>query len=100
MAAARREFLAQIVYYNNEEANLGGRFSAEVEEATALAVAFPLAGSPATKNTRRVFLDKFPFSVVYRPMDKGILVFAVAHDSRKPGYWKSRVSDRYSVGAP
>jgi len=27
-----------------------------VEEATARAMAFPLAGSPATKNTRRVFL--------------------------------------------
>lgn len=83
-----------MVYYNNEEANLGARFSAEVEEAVALALAFPLAGSAATKNTRRVFLNKFPLSVVYRSTDKGILVFAVAHDSRKPRYWKSRVSDR------
>lgn len=82
------------MYYNNAAVNLGARFAAEVEEATALAVAFPLAGSPATKNTRRVFLNKFPFSVVYRPTNNGILVFAVAHDSRKPGYWKSRVSDR------
>lgn len=82
-----------MVYYEKEEASLGARFTAEVEEAAALAVAFPLAGAPATKNTRRVFLKHFPFSVVYRPTEQGILVFALAHDARRPGYWKSRVPD-------
>lgn len=88
VAAARREFLAEVVYYNQEEP------AAAVEDATARALAFPFAGSPATKNTRRVLLKKFPFAVVYRPDAEGITVFALAHHSRRPGYWQSRVQDR------
>lgn len=94
VAAARREFLAEVVYYNKESADLGARFTAAVEEATARAVAFPLTGSPASKNTRRIFIKDFPFAVVYRPTTEGIVVFALAHHSRRPGYWQLRVQGR------
>ena len=94
VAAARREFLAEVIYYNEERTGLGVRFTAAVEEATARAVAFPLTGSPASKSTRRVFVKDFPFAVVYRPTTDGITVFALAHHSRRPGYWQSRVQDR------
>jgi len=40
IAAARREFLAQVLYYSKEESGLGARFTAAVEEATARALAF------------------------------------------------------------
>lgn len=93
VAAARREFLTEVVYYNREP-GLGARFAAAVEDATVRALAFPLAGAPASKNTRRVFLKDFPFAVVYRPDADGITIFALAHHSRRPGYWQSRVQDR------
>jgi plasmid stabilization system protein ParE len=93
-AAARREFLAEVIYYNKERAGLGARFTAAVEEATARAAAFPLTGSPASKSTLRVFVRDFPFAVVYRPTKDEIIVFALAHHSRRPGYWLSRVQDR------
>lgn len=94
VAAARREFLAEVIYYNKEKAGLGARFSAAVEEATIRAIAYPLAGSPASSSTRRVFVKDFPFSVVYRSDDNGVTVFAVAHHSRQPDYWVSRVQER------
>ncbi|MCU0836148.1 MAG: type II toxin-antitoxin system RelE/ParE family toxin [Chromatiaceae bacterium] len=90
---ARREPLAQVVYYEQQEPGLGARFTAAGEEATARALAFPLAGSPATANTRRVFLKDFPFAVVYRPEPSGITIIAVAHHSRRPGYWRVRARD-------
>lgn len=94
VAAARREFLVQVVRYNEEEPGLGARFTAAVEEASARALAFPLAGSPATENTRRVLLRGFPFALVYRPEADGITVFALAHHARRPSYWQSRVQER------
>jgi len=94
VAAARREFLAEVLYYNQEQPGRGARFTAAVEDATARALAFPLAGSTASENTRKVFLNGFPFAVVYRPIQDGIVVFALAHFSRRPGYWESRVQDR------
>ncbi|MEE2022817.1 type II toxin-antitoxin system RelE/ParE family toxin [Alkalimonas mucilaginosa] len=91
VAPARRELLQEVLYYHQQEPGLGAAFVLEIEAATARALAFPEAGSPATMNTRRVFVKKFPFSVVYRPDHEGIVVFAVAHHSRKPNYWASRV---------
>ena len=91
IAPARREFLKEVVFYNEQEPGLGLVFAQEVEESTARALAFPEAGSPATKNTKLVFVKRFPFSVVYRPDREGIVVFAVAHHSRKPEYWAQRV---------
>jgi plasmid stabilization system protein ParE len=94
VSAARREFLAEIGYYNQEQAGLGARFTAAVEKAAARAPAFPHAGSPAAGNTRRVLLQGFPFCVVYREVTDGIVIFAIAHQARRPNYWAARVQDR------
>jgi toxin ParE1/3/4 len=94
IAPARREFLAEVAYYNGREPGLGARFAAAVEDATARAVAFPLTGSPASKNTRRVFVKDFPFALVYRPDEHGIVILALAHHSRRPEYWQPRVQER------
>lgn len=93
IASARREFLAEVVYYNGKELGLGARFAAAVEEAMVRAVAFPFTGSPASKNTYRVFVKDFPFALVYRPDEGGIVIFAVAHHSRRPEYWQPRVQE-------
>jgi toxin ParE1/3/4 len=94
IAPARREFLAEVAYYNGKEPGLGARFATAVEEATTRAVAFPLTGSPASKNTPQVFVKDFPFALVYRPDENGIVIFALAHHSRRPEYWQPRVQER------
>lgn len=91
VAAAREEFLEEVVYYNTAQEGLGARFAAAVEKATALVLAFPGVGFPSMSGTRRVIVKDFPFSLIYRPNPVGIVVFAVAHQSRRPGYWASRV---------
>jgi plasmid stabilization system protein ParE len=92
--AARLEFLAEVVYHNEAQAGLGERFTAAVEEAAARALAFPHSGSPSRGNTRRVILKGFRFSLVYRIEPEGIVIFAVAHHSRRPFYWRSRTRAR------
>jgi hypothetical protein len=94
IAAARLEFLSEVIYYSDTEAGLGARFSVAVEEATVRALAFPSSGSPYRSNTRRVLVNGFPFSLVYRPEPGGIVIFAVAHHARRPYYWQSRARAR------
>lgn len=91
IAPARREFLKEVAYYNEQEVGLGAAFAQEVEDAVARALAFPDSGSSASKSTKRVFVNRFPFSVVYRQDNQGIVIFAVAHHSRLPEYWVSRL---------
>ena len=90
IAPARREFLKEVVYYNEQEPDLGTAFAQEVEQAVARALAFPEAGTPASKSAKKVFVNRFPFSVIYRPDNDGIVIFAIAHHSRRPEYWASR----------
>jgi toxin ParE1/3/4 len=47
-----------------------------------------------SSSTRRVFVKDFPFAVVYRPHQDGIVIFAVAHHARRPEYWQTRVQER------
>jgi toxin ParE1/3/4 len=91
IAPARREFLKEVGYYNGKQLGLGARFAEEVEAATARALAYPDAGSPASRSTKRVLVNHFPFSIIYRPSQDGIVVFAVANYSRLPEYWISRI---------
>jgi toxin ParE1/3/4 len=41
-------------------------------------------------STRRFLLQRFPFAIVYRELPSIIQVLAIAHASRRPGYWKER----------
>jgi plasmid stabilization system protein ParE len=40
--------------------------------------------------TRRYVFPRFPFSLIYRILDRKIQIVAVAHVKRKPEYWKDR----------
>jgi len=91
VAKAQAEFLDQIAYYSETRTGLGTRFAQAVEAAVARAAAFPNAGSPTRSRVRRVLVRRFPFSVVYRPEADGIVVFAIAHHAREPGYWEPRL---------
>jgi hypothetical protein len=93
VAAAREEFLAEVEYYNKAQAGLGARFAEAIEKAAALALVFPDVGSPSFSGSRRVTVKDFPFSLIYKSSAHGIVIFAVAHQSRRPGYWRARVGN-------
>ncbi len=42
---------------------------------------------------RRVLTNRFPYAVIYVERDADYFVIAVAHTSRRPGYWKDRIAD-------
>jgi len=80
-------------YYRREAGpTVAQRFVRALEEATRLAREFPDAGSPGTENTRHIQLKGFPFSIVYRRVPEGILVFALAANAREPRYWVPRTT--------
>jgi len=45
-----------------------------------------------TPQIRRCRLHRFPYSVIYTQDGADILVLAVAHQHRKPGYWRKRLN--------
>ena len=45
------------------------------------------------KLARRYRLTRFPLGIVYVNPDDDIIVFAVMHLRRRPGYWRERLKD-------
>jgi plasmid stabilization system protein ParE len=87
---AEAEFLKEVQYYANVQAKGAERFRMAVEEAAARALAFPMAGQPYRSRTRRVFVKGYPFFLVYWPETEGVVILAVVHEARRPGYWLTR----------
>jgi plasmid stabilization system protein ParE len=78
------------LFYESRMAGLGKSFAAEVERTISLVCEFPEAGTPAGSNRRRVVIARFPYSVFYRQDPDFIVIVAVAHQRRRPGYWRRR----------
>ncbi|MGI9068072.1 MAG: type II toxin-antitoxin system RelE/ParE family toxin [Pyrinomonadaceae bacterium] len=44
-----------------------------------------------TLGERRLVLSRFPFSILYRVRENVVFITAVAHQRRRPGYWRNRI---------
>jgi plasmid stabilization system protein ParE len=92
LPAAEVELLKEVAYYSNVSDGLGIKFAHAVESAVKNAVSNPSSGAPSPKGTRSRPVKGFPFSVVYRASDTEILVVALMHHRRVPGYWANRIA--------
>lgn len=78
------------VFYERESKGLGSDFLDEVESAIARICEYPEIGQVYSSKLRRFVLARFPYSVLYSIEDNELVIFAVAHHKRKPGFWKDR----------
>lgn len=70
---------------------LGARFRSEVESACSAIVQHPLLWRLRPAGYRRVNLPGFPYYIAFISDEQQALVIAVAHSSRHPDYFKSRM---------
>ena len=88
---ADEEFKAAALFYESRRPGLGEAFVQRVVEGFESILAHPLSGQILFDEFRRHLIGQFPYSVVYRIEGNRIFVLAVAHWSRRPGYWKTRI---------
>jgi hypothetical protein len=85
------EIRQSALFYNNESYGLGLDFARKVKNTIKSIIQFPEAWTRFGDNFRQCQLERFPFSVVYYVEPNRIVVVAVAHQKRRPGYWENRV---------
>ena len=90
LGPARREFLDAVQFYESQAPRLGQELTEEFESVLELLSSHPQLGAEHLEGTRRVLLRRYPFDVVYLIESDRILVVALAHHRRKPGYWRDR----------
>ncbi len=88
---AEAELRAGIGYYEGQRQGLGAEFRDEVEAAAVRIAQSPQACPPyGGQGLRKCVLPRFPYTLFYLELDEVIWVAAVAHQRRRPGYWKGR----------
>jgi toxin ParE2 len=90
---AAAELDEAIAYYNAQAPGLGDAFLLEALRMLDLIKRHPDAWHPLGNNTRRCRLSRFPYAVVYARDSDELLVVAVAHQHRRPEYWRDRLKD-------
>lgn len=88
---ALREIEDAFEWYLERSLQAAEAFVREVDNAVALIASSPTIWPSFEAGTRRYVLRKFPYNIVYREIQAGIEVVAVAHQKRRPRYWIRRL---------
>jgi len=80
-----------VAWYRALAPGLADRFVDEVRVARQHITARPDAWHPLGDGARRFRLERFPYGIIYVANEAEILIVAVAHLHREPGYWRSRL---------
>lgn len=78
-------------WYDSQSVAAGDRFEFDLDRAYSQIKADPLRWPPYLHGTRVLKLARYPYLVIYRHRPAEILVVAIAHAKRRPGYWKGRL---------
>jgi len=89
--AAQQELDDAFNWLEQEQAGLGYRFTADVDEALKRIRLQPHAWHQLGATLRRCLLKHFRYGLIYRIHREQIEIIAVAHTSRQPDYWQNRV---------
>ncbi len=88
---AQRELDDAVAWYNEQASGSGQEFLDELDRAVRRAVAFPMSCPEIEPGLRRCLLARFPYGIIYGVDRETIIVVAVAHLHREPGYWMGRI---------
>jgi plasmid stabilization system protein ParE len=89
---ARLEYIDAAAFYESRRPGLGAAFSREIEATIDRILEAPERCRVIEQDVRRCLTHTFPYGILYTVEDDSILIVAIAHGSRKPGYWNQRIS--------
>ncbi len=87
---ALAEYADAVKYYQKQSTNLAQAFINSIEDAVYQIREYPTRYLTIDEDVQRCMTRKFPYAILYTIEQDYILVLAVTHCSREPGYWKSR----------
>jgi len=77
-------------WYADRSEPAAAAFMLEIDDAIDSISEAPRRWPTYLHGTRRLVFRRFPFLLIYRESKDMVLVVALAHAKRKPGYWKGR----------
>jgi plasmid stabilization system protein ParE len=87
---ARLDYDASFEWYAVQSGVAAEQFASAVDATLGLIAADPQRFAAIDGQHRECLVARFPFRIIYRVERGRIIVVAVAHAKRRPGFWKSR----------
>jgi toxin ParE1/3/4 len=81
---------AAAFYRDRAGNNLSRSLLTEFERSVNLLLRHPQLGALWRHGKRRLIIQRFPYSIIYTVAGEEIRILAVAHQSRRPGFWRGR----------
>ncbi len=88
---AEADFLGALRFYAYQSPQAAEKFDREFQRICERLLKFPRLGVPEFEPVRKYSFNRFPFSLFYTLDNEVIYILAVAHQARRPGYWKDRL---------
>lgn len=92
LPAARQDVIGALDWYLGVSPDLGMRFDTELGHQLDRIAANPHHFPVILSDVRRARLRRFPYSLFFRVLDRGIFVIACFHASRDPRGWVGRLT--------
>ena len=87
---AEEEMTEASLYYEAAQSGLGQEYLDDLQFTVNAVRERPYSGRPAGHGLRMAIFRRFPFVLIYAEEPLEIIVIAVAHQRRRPEYWRSR----------
>lgn len=87
---AEQEAREAFLWYWQRDPQVGLRFEAALVATLERAAEAPEHGPAVDAGVRRLYVEGFPYGVLYAVEPERVVVLAVMHLHRRPGYWRSR----------
>ena len=92
LKAAEVEVDEAVAYFDTQRDGLGDRFEQDLQNTVAFVTEHPQSGRAIRGRVRKFRLRTFRYNVIYVIDGDEIIIVAVAHHRRRPGYWRARLA--------
>lgn len=89
---ASLEYSEAAAFYESRRSGLGAAFSLEVEATIQRILEAPERWRRVEQDVRRCRTHTFPYAILYTIEPDSVLIVAMMHLLREPGYWRDRTS--------
>ena len=88
---AIREYRLARNWYREQSVEVAERFAVAIDQAVSRIATRADMLPTLTASSRYIRVSRFPYILIFRFVDDDtVMVVAVAHTSRRPGYWRHR----------
>jgi plasmid stabilization system protein ParE len=88
---AKHDFKEGLNWYRERSYQAAAGFIDDTQSTAVRILKHPTMYRPLDDIFRIIHCDTYPYSMIYRIMRSGIIsVTTIAHDKRRPGYWRGR----------